>query len=270
MQEREFYRDCLKRELARRCEKNPRYSLRAYARAMGIDPTAVSRFLSGKQIPSYRLAQQIFATLDFSPEEQDQFLSSLAATHRARGLQRLEPIFRQYQPSGPPADLSVEVFKVISDWYHFAILELPYTEGFESNARWIARELGITPAEAALAVDRLVKLGLLQWKGEQLVRTEEQLVTPDRHVTTPALKRHQKQVLEKAIHSLENDPLERRSMSTMTMAINEKKLPEAKRLIREFEQSLCALLDKGKRTRVYNLGICLYPLQRIQGATEGN
>jgi hypothetical protein len=47
----------------------------------------------------------------------------------------------------------------------------------------------------------------------------------------------------------------------MTMAIDPEKLSAARQMIREFNQSLCQFLESGKRTRVYNLGVALCPLQ---------
>jgi hypothetical protein len=76
------------------------------------------------------------------------------------------------------------------------------------------------------------------------------------------LKKNQKQFLEKAIYSLENDPLEERSHTNMTMAIDSKKMELAKQMIREFQMALCNVLETGKRDQVYNLSVALYPLQK--------
>ena len=73
---------------------------------------------------------------------------------------------------------------------------------------------------------------------------------------------HLTQFLEKAVVSLEEDPIEERSITSMTMAIDPEKLPAAKKMIREFNQTLCQFLENGKRKRVYNLGVALYPIQK--------
>src|SRR5580698_8295148 len=90
-----FYKTILEEELSRRAEVNPRYSLRAMARALGIEPGALSEILSGKRVPSYKMAQKILAALELEPETQTQFLESLAQTHRKRGLERINPIFKK-------------------------------------------------------------------------------------------------------------------------------------------------------------------------------
>lgn len=262
--EKAFYQRYLKDEFARRCDRNPSYSLRAFARALGLTPSALSEILSEKRIPSYKLAQRILGALAPSPEEEREFLASLASGHRSRGLKRLNPIFKQMgAPKGErPPELSIELFRVIGDWYHYAILTLTRVEGFKPDPRWIARSLGISPAEAKLALERLLELELLREHEGKLEPFEEHFTTADKSLTTAALKRHQKQILEKAIHSLENDPIEARSMSSMTMAVDSARIPEAKRRIEAFTHELCAYLEGGRKNQVFELGICLYPLQK--------
>lgn len=256
------YRQQLKEELARRCERNSRYSVRAFARALDLSPGALSQILAGKRLPSYQLGQRILSHLDFAPESEESFLRSLAQAHREHGLKRLPREFRRERPAGAIRELSVDLFRIIGDWHHYAILELTFVEEFVGEPAWIARQLGISTTEAKLALDRLLELGFLEERDGRLAKSFGTHTTADKHLTTPALRRHQRQVLEKAIHSLENDPISMRNMSSMTMAVDPERLPEAKRRIEAFTQELCEFLEGGRRRQVYELGICLYPLQR--------
>jgi uncharacterized protein (TIGR02147 family) len=259
-----FYKKCLQEELSRRCEKNPNYSLRAFAKACSVSPGELSQILSGKRIPSYKVAQKIMASLDLAPQEENQFLSSLAEKHRKRGLRRLSPIFRQTKSMPVPKEISLDLFRVIGDWYHYAALMLTYIEGFNPNPKWIASQLSITELEAKLAIERLITVGLLEEKNGTLVATEGHFTTADKHITTPALKRHTKQSLEKAIYSLENDSIDVRSMTYMTMAIDPKKIEKAKKLVEEFTNKMSELLESSRRTQVYEFGVYLYPLQKTK------
>ena len=135
-------------------------------------------------------------------------------------------------------------------------------EGFHSSASWVAKELGINPLEAKLAIERLLNLGLLDQKDGKVFKTNERITTKDKHLTTPSLRRYQKQLLEKAIESLENDPIEVRSMCSMTMSVDPKNIPLAKKLIDECAKQISALLRNGKQEEVYQLQISLYPLQK--------
>jgi uncharacterized protein (TIGR02147 family) len=267
-----FYMSCLEQELANRCEKNSRYSMRAFARALDIAPGPLSQILSQKRVPSYKMARQMLRCIELTPEDQKRFLASIAEAHHQRGLTRMNPFFRALASSMspetqsrlpiPPVDLSIDHFRIIGDWYHYAILFLTYVDGFDPSPKWIASQLGISESEAKLGVERLLSVGMLKRKGKKLVSFQQNFTTADKHLTTPALRKRQRQILEKAIYSLENDPIETRNFSAMTMAIDEAKIPAAKEKIEKFTQELSEFLESGRKNRVYELSVCLFPLQR--------
>ena len=164
--------------------------------------------------------------------------------------------------------LSTEKFSIIADWYHYAILELTQVEGFISQAEWIAAQLGLQTVQIELAIDRLVEVGLLKWENDRLIKEKLQYEVTDKHVTTLALRIRQKQVLEKSILSLEQDPIETRKHSAMTLAIDPDRLDEAKNRIDHFIQELTAFLEGGKQKKVYELLVNLFPLQPIVSEGE--
>jgi uncharacterized protein (TIGR02147 family) len=256
-----FYKLYLEQELARRCEKNANYSLRAFAKALGVDAGNLSRFMSGKAFLSGKAVEKLVDGLALTPEEKTLFAESFIDEQKRRKLDGGRSYVNRVTPRPSSPNLEIELFRIISDWYHCAILELTFTKNFKSDARWIAKQLGITPLEAKLAVDRLIKLELLEQKNGRLQKTKGHITTKDKHLTTPALKKLQKQLLEKAIFSLENVPIEERNQSAMTMAIDPKKLPLAKRMIEEFTNTLCQVLESGERKQVYQFSASLYPLQ---------
>jgi uncharacterized protein (TIGR02147 family) len=152
-----YYNHCLQQELERRIEKNPRYSLRAFASSLGVNPGALSQILSGTRYPSYKMAVKILQALALSPEDQNEFFKSIARVQKARGLKRQNPVFRKSDTAlpaveSPVRELSLELFKVIADWYHYAILELTFLPEFKPTAAWIAGKLGISEIEAKLAL----------------------------------------------------------------------------------------------------------------------
>ncbi len=260
----DFYRTCLKEELSKRCERNPRYSLRAFASSLDVDAGALSRLLNGKQFLSKKLALTILKNINLEPADEKVFLESALKSQMTRELQRFPKSLRTWLPKQVYHSLDTDLYRIISDWYHVAILELTYVENFKSDARWIASQLDISIAEAKLAVDRLVRLGLLEEKNGQWKKSKEQLTSGNKNITNSALRKQQKQFLEKAIDSLEQNKIHERSITSMTMAIDPAKIPIAKKMIQQFNRDLCQFLESGKRKKVYNLEICLNPLQ--QGA----
>jgi uncharacterized protein (TIGR02147 family) len=256
------YRSYLQAELARRCDRNPRYSLRAFSLALGLSPGALSELLSGKRVPSVPAARRILSRLGLEPDRERELLASVERA-RAERNPVLKAGARATRPAAAPvAEIDLDAFRIIGDWYHMAILFLTDVEGFQPDPRWISGALGISATEAALAVERLVRLGMLRRHGARLRRAHRDLATSGRDRTTAAHRRHQRQILEKAIHSLENEPLENRSNTGLTFAANPARLPEARRMIEGFQRRLCRTMQGGRKTALYQLSLAVFPLQK--------
>lgn len=73
------YRAVLRHALQVRSLKNPRYSLRAFARSLGIDPGDLSRVLSGKGKLSLRMGSKIASELGLSHHDAQLFMQSIVA-----------------------------------------------------------------------------------------------------------------------------------------------------------------------------------------------
>src|SRR5271166_3865403 len=69
------YRTYLKEVLAERVRKNPKYSLRALARHLGVSPSALSEIMNGLGNFSFASARRIATKLDLSNRETEYFCS---------------------------------------------------------------------------------------------------------------------------------------------------------------------------------------------------
>jgi uncharacterized protein (TIGR02147 family) len=228
----------------------------------------LSQILAGTRIPAAKLSHKLLERLDLTPEERDAFVASLADKHRSRKLKRMSRYFREISKElsghAKPVEyrtLEIDLFRTIADWYHYAILELTFVENFSSDPKWIASELQISVSEVKLAIQRLKELGFLDEKNGKLFKTAPPLLTSDRHLTNSALKRRQKQILEKAITAVDEVPIELRNNTAMTAAIDPARIPEAKQRIQLFLDELTTFLEGGKKEKVYEIAVALVPLQ---------
>ena len=90
-----YYQQRLREELMQKIDRNPRYSLRSFAVALGMDSSNVSQILSGKRSVSTKVIDRIFSYLELSAEEQKKFLESVIAEKEKRGLMRKSPQLRK-------------------------------------------------------------------------------------------------------------------------------------------------------------------------------
>jgi uncharacterized protein (TIGR02147 family) len=250
------FRVYLQSELTRRCKQNPRYSLRAFAALLKMDPSSVSQILSGKRNASRKVIEHIAARLNLHPEQTKVFI--------AKSKKNKEGFVLNDEATENFSLISQDSFSFISEWYHYAILELINVENFQPQPGWIARSLGITALEAQAAIERMLRLGLIYKEEGRLVRTTKFVTNFSPGETSSALKELQRQILTMALTAIENVPQEEKDITSITMAIDISKLPEAKKLIAQFRRKLCAFLEDGTQTRVYNLGLQLYPVSKNQ------
>jgi GAF domain-containing protein len=75
-----YHLEFLATDLAKRKQVNSRYSLRAYARYLGFDPSALSRILAGKQELSLPFSLKVIRKLRLSLHEKRKFLASVSET----------------------------------------------------------------------------------------------------------------------------------------------------------------------------------------------
>jgi len=192
-------------------------------------------------------------------------LNSVAVLQSERKLKRRDPKVMEFLTKNPrfknPRVIDIELFQIISDWYHAAILELSFLEEFCADPDWIAKQIGISKLDAKLALARLLEAGLLKEIEGRLVKTNDHIELDDPDRTSKARRAKQKQIRMKAVESIDKDPVEKRYMTTISMAIDPDLLPEARRRIDEFNDSLSAFLESGKRKQVYAMEIGIFPLQ---------
>lgn len=259
-----FHVELLRTELKKRQEKNPRYSLRAFAAYLEVHPSALSRIFALKQEVSLDSSVKITKKLKLEQEVERLFLCSVIE-ERKKNYQReigekvLIPNLRKIA-----ARISSSDYEKIADIHCITVLELSALNHFESNFDWIASQLKIEKSKVEEAVTHLVELGLLEWQDGKLVRKSDHFCAIDEVATSETRRRHQRQILEQAIKSLEDTPIERRWNSGMMMAVDPKKLPEAKQRIWRFMEDLCDFLECGERTHLYQLGIQLFPMTQAE------
>ncbi len=233
------YRQILKEELHQRCEQNPRYSLRAFARDLELSPSRLSEILNEKQGLSRKAAARISHKLGMRDEEAQHFCDLVsvkhARSHREKEDAQLRLLQRQSEIEKDEFfQLQLDAFKIIADWYHLGILELMNMKGFRSDERWMARRLGISAIQAELAVERLIRVGLLKKVDGQLLATKKDGWIPG-GVPSESIRKFHRQVLQKATESISTQAVDQRILGTHFLALDKADIKEAAKEIETFQ-----------------------------------
>ncbi len=250
------FRALLQEELIARCRKNSSYSLRAYAKSLGVSHSALAEMLSGKRVISKKSMEKFGVTLGLGMHEIIDYQNSPQS--REDEKKQIQASYQQ---------LTLDQFAIISDWYHYAILELIKIKNFPHSPSNFSKALGITRSEANIAVERLIRIGILETNAEGKLHEVSAGFTTNisGNLTSLGSKKLQKQILEQSIEALMTLPTEVRNHTSMTMAINPKHMPEAIEMIRKFRRELTDFLEaQGESSEVYQMSISLFPITQIK------
>ncbi|MGE0174352.1 MAG: TIGR02147 family protein [Oligoflexales bacterium] len=244
------YRDFLLNAYKEKRQKNSQYSLRSYAKFLGISAPQLSKILNRKQPLSLRHATQIADKLALSPSQRSQLAtalnSELLLPTDARGRQEF-------------LQLADDRFRLISDWWHFAILSLGSVRGNSKDPKWIATRLGITVQVAEDAFQRLLRLNLVEMVDGGYRQSGLPLSTTT-DVPSSAIQKYHRQNLELAAEKLGSIPVDLREFTSITIAVDPNNIAKAKDAIRKFKRSMADSLGSGNKEEVYTLAIQLFPL----------
>lgn len=242
-------KNLLLQEYTQRQARNSAYSLRAFARDLDLGVTSLSDVLAGKRNLSKTNLTKVMARLTVSPMEQEMLLrSQKGGTGRDEEERQL---------------LDEDTFRLIADWHYLAILNLAKLKDNQGTSEWVAERLGIKVEDAALALERLLRLKLISLKRGRMSRTGKPLTTSE-NIPSAAIRKHHRQNLQLAEETLFAVPVEKREFISATMAVNVEKLQQAKEILLKTRKKIAELLEQGDVSEVYTMSFQLFPLTKPQ------
>jgi uncharacterized protein (TIGR02147 family) len=250
-------KNLLMERLTERQTRNSSYSLRAFARDLGIGATTLSDVLADKRSLSKTNLQKVMEKLLVSPLEQDKLW-----------VDYKENVNRAPAPDDRRS-LDEDTFRLIAEWHYLAILNLARIKDCQADPQWIANRLGMKKDEIETALERLYRLELVKKTRNRLVRTAKPLTTV-KDVPSAAIRKHHARNLRLAEESMYRDPVGTREISAVTMAVNVEKLPLVKELLLKTRKKVAALLEDDNASEVYTLAFQLFPLTKLQKSSEDN
>lgn len=241
----------LRKEFAESQARNPAYSIRAFARKLGIGFGSLSMVLAGKR--------------QLSPKSATRILDQLAAAPEVRTAILAQPRHSRRRPAALPyttTQLSSDQFYILSEWHYLAILNLIRTRDFKPDPTVIADRLGISVALVRQSLDRLERTGLVRWQKGKLIRTQASLETTD-GVQSAAVRRSHYQSLDRARVALDETPVEDRDFTWMTFAFRPDQMPAFRKRVREFQDEISEEFTMDPdATEVYRFATQFFALTR--------
>jgi len=250
-------------------KKNPSFSLRAFSKQLGMSHVAMlSMVLNRKRKLLPNLSSKIsyqFKTLKKFNEDEARYFDMLVLFHNATTIDEknfYEGILSNLKPDKNFSTLELDKINIISEWYHTAILEMTYLKNFSSDPNDICKKLGdnVSVEQVRTAIERLLRLGLLEKNKKGILKKSNTYLATPSGIPNKGLKKFHTELLTKAIKAIENQTVDERDITSYTMTIDTKKIPEAKKMITLFRRKLAAFLETPNGDSVYQLNIQLFDL----------
>lgn len=258
------YREILNKEFEKRNLANPRYSWGAFSKQIGLSPSQLHDILKGRHGISRHKAEAVAQRLRLSEVKMALFCTLVESEHarskktREQAKIKLQIIKNKLMFK----KMSTDRFSLISEWYHFAILELLEHKEFQPKIEWIANQLVLTLDQVTSAIDCLERLGLLKRQGNDWKSTEDFSLVGNQ-IPSKAIRKYHHEILTKAKMALEQQSYNRREFQAATLSLSTKDLPEAKKMIEDFLRNFGQRFHPSNdKDAVYNLSLQLFSLTK--------
>lgn len=190
------------------------------------------------------MGERILMALNLEADKKEQLLKSLAE-------------------KSSYSTLELQSFRALAHWEYFAVLGLFKLKDFQSDTQWMAKRLGLSSKKIDSVLNTLVSTGLVSedLKGNLNRSSSINLTTPSQ-IKDKGLRQFTIESLEKAIESLRQDRVEDRDFSTVSLTVNKKDIPKAKKMLEEFRYKFDQEIESVPGEELYKLVLGFYPITR--------
>lgn len=225
----------LRQELENRIQNNPRYSMRAFSRDLGISSGRLSRILSGKGAPSRATAIKMGQKMGYKGEKLEWYCALVEAQHgrTPAAQEKARNVLGRFARGVRVRH--VEVAESMDwKWYHFAIRRMTELKNFRFDDEWISLALDIDVTVVKQAIDQMLRAGVLSLVGGRLQMAESL------HVHFKGQKPDRRKKLEEDLF-LKKIPSILKAQGHHPrhfFAIHKSQMKEVKKIILDFEAKL--------------------------------
>lgn len=219
----------LQKELVRRCKQNSNYSLRSFAKYLGISASLLSQVLSGKRAFSVKKCKELADRLQLSPNVQKVYNEALLLNLSS---DKKEDVF------------NLDEFEYISEWYHIALLSLLQMPKESKTPEVLAKRLGIHVVQVRDALERLLRLKLIKKDSEGHYTHIRSEIRFRNKATSKGSIQYNLQLLEKAKKAVVEESFEQRAASAIYVETTQASVEALREEIRIFRNYISEKYSK--------------------------
>ncbi len=249
----------LGQDFDRRKKRKESYSLRSYAKYLGLSPSTLHSLMSEDSMGSPKLVEKIARKIGLN-ESEEQYVSHVSRLKNTKDPKKKKEILQKAVLLNTRFNtLTVEEYQLIGKWYYYPVMELIKTKGAVLDPAWIGKKLGITSEEARLSLESLQKLDIIEIKNNQLIVKRDYVELPD-GTFLPGRELNQT-LIQKAKEAALVQPKGTRSFSNTVVRFRKSDIKRAQEFITRFRREFCLEFESGRdHDSVYDLNVNFFRL----------
>lgn len=224
--------------------RNPRYSLRAYAKKLEVSPGTLSEVMRAKLKLKPERMEKILYRLDIPVRRKNHLLLKMGKTaHHERQI------------------VSKEAALFLAPWPHRAALHFFDLETENLSAVELSQRLDISLAETKKCLNQLLKLELLEVNEKGDFRRPQKIwhTTDGENNESVRLTHLSNFELEKkAYQAFDKDE---KDFTAMMFAGNRAQLEHLRKEIRKLYEKTILTMENGPRDELYQISVSVYPIR---------
>ncbi|MNL19061.1 hypothetical protein D3C87_1402410 [compost metagenome] len=231
----------------RKLQKSGKYSLRSFAKDLGISPGRLTELLQQTNIPTLKTLEKMAVLLKLSPAQRHELLVAAEQDKKRRLLNQADIVLKKND------------LHLIVDWVPYAIVSLLMTRDFHLSPENVSTRLGVSIQQADESIEKLKKFKMIHEENGNWVAGKPKIAT-ETDIPSEMIRHSHKEKMELAIQRMNQVPVELRDFSSITFPADTKNLEVAKKMIIDFRRTLAETMGRGGPTEVYSLNLQLFPL----------
>ncbi len=242
------YRKKLKTLFLEKKARNQNYSMRAFARDLGLSVTVLHGVISEARHLSSKNLMKISEKLGWTRSQLQAVQFQLKNSELVDSTEKI---------------LFEDEFQLIADWKHLAILNIVKVPGMKVDK--IATSLNIAVTEVESLIQRLLRLDFIQIDNSGVIQRSLKSFGTTQNIPSAAIRAFHNQNLAKAQEVIYQVPVEHRDYLTIVCATDSEKVEKVKQMIQDFRKQIQNELESKNPDRVYFCNLQLYPVTEIDG-----
>ncbi|MFS4459774.1 TIGR02147 family protein [Bdellovibrio sp. HCB2-146] len=228
-------------------QKDGKYSLRSFAKDLGLSPGRLTELLQQTNIPTIKTLEKIATSLKLSEIQRRELFIAAEQDKKQRLLHQADVVLKEQD------------LHLIVDWVPYAIVSLLMTRDFHLSAENVSTRLGVSFQQASDSIEKLKQFKMIYELDGKWIAGKPKIAT-ETDIPSEMIRHSHREKMELAVQRMNQVPVELRDFSSITFPADPKNLEVAKKMIIDFRRTLAETMSRGGPTEVYSLNLQLFPL----------